>query len=1241
MRLEAKFLTPIFTLASSCLSGALEAQPSFRETATFPLGANATSSALERLDSGRFHYWAGLGNGEIAGIPFEKGIPGTASRTPSELPGIASIALGDLNGDGQNDLVAVNFNPGNIAVLMRGAGGESRPAGLRDGLQSAVKYPLTGGPTAAAIVDWNADGRRDVVVTLSTANKIAILPNQGNGTLGPPVFVDCGKGPNAITPIDLDGSGRPGVATANFGDGTISVFSRGAAAVTETVAAGAGPARIISGDVNGDGWEDLICLNQTAGTVAVATASPGGGRFSGGATFPAGSLPKDLSFTNIDGGPGGDLVITNHTASGIGGLSIFSGTGTGIFNPGPRLFPELGPGGLVVSGDLDGDGAPDLVTATGQTGHVLSNEEEDDPCSVLDRDVSTIILEVPISYLVDGSDPVVGRWIHLPVDPQRCPPPALEYQGSVEPEFKSPFASFVTTAALLTLPPPLPPGPPDRDFIIYLRARLRSGDGQTSAWRAWALRVLARPAAFAALRFVLNFVTSTVPPQTQIGSVTFKNVGGQPGDLTIERNSEIFAIDPGPFRFEPGEEREFPIRSTDKLTPGVHEIIVTGTPLSGPPVILNSFFAYPSLELPLDCVFRSAKVEATRELSVLVTPRIVCAPEREGRRASLAISDPLFVAPRLLGPAPWLSSLTAKPDWKLDPVTFSAALEMKTVPAHYGQLQVPLEARFLCGDPAATLGCQGRVTLVPSLPVTSHGGQARPAAPVPLARPSGGTSLIVPSAVHATGLGGRTLFVSDGWLKNSWPEDIPVTLIYTPDSENGVSGPGVLRTERVLSKSSTTRLVDLVGGFFRTTGSGLVQIRSTTPQALSLRTVVEAETDGDARTRFGTEIPPAVYGSGIGRGEGELVLPGIDDDAANRANLILSETTGSEATVSITVHGPGGESIGETSRTVPPYGKIQVNGIVKSVAPSASLSGGWVGVTVTSGDGRVFAMATVIDNASSSFAAIRGRLPRVQMPSGVIPEALIIPGAARLPGAFNSVFTTSLSVANGTSAPAALTLAYHYVDADDGDARKSVTKEVQIPVRGSLPKETGLDVLSSLFGVTARSYGWIEIRGDIGRVVAMSAVSSLVDPADPSRGRKSAPVEGILSDSPDVATKAGQERRFAGAEKSPFVRTNLILVEVSGRPATASVRAVDEAGRTLASRTFEVESRQYLQINDIFGPNGLGLGDGPFSNVEIAVSVQGGDGRLISFVTRNDNISGNPEVFVLKEPGPPSGGRLD
>jgi hypothetical protein len=114
-------------------------------------------------------------------------------------------------------------------------------------------------------------------------------------------------------------------------------------------------------------------------------------------------------------------------------------------------------------------------------------------------------------------------------------------------------------------------------------------------------------------------------------------------------------------------------------------------------------------------------------------------------------------------------------------------------------------------------------------------------------------------------------------------------------------------------------------------------------------------------------------------------------------------------------------------------------------------------------------------------------------------------------------------------------------------------------------------------------------------------------------------------------------------EKTVSKRSNLILVETAGQPATVRLRAYSAAGQILAERSVDVAANQYYQINDFFSgdsgngqPYGMQLGEGPFQNVEVAAQVVSGAGRIVGIATINDNISKNPEVFVLKDAGPPA-----
>jgi len=511
--------------------------------------------------------------------------------------------------------------------------------------------------------------------------------------------------------------------------------------------------------------------------------------------------------------------------------------------------------------------------------------------------------------------------------------------------------------------------------------------------------------------------------------------------------------------------------------------------------------------------------------------------------------------------------------------------------------------------------------------------------------PPDGTSFIVPSAVKAVGNAGAQ-FSSDGWLKNLGSTPVSATFYFTPDGKNGLTDPSVLKATRSLPAGTTFRLSELLPSIFGVADtSGQVEIRSAGASSLTLRTAVESVTGGDATSRYGTEIPTVSYGSGVGLGGGELVIPGIDEDDANRSNVILAETTGNEATAKITITTASGQEIGTTSITIPPYGKKQINALIKTVfGQAATLTGGWAGLTVTAGAGKVAAIATVIDNKSNSFSAIKGRAPGITTtvsgrtePLAVTAAAsLVVPSAARLTGAFNTQYTTSLTMVNGTATNAILSLTYNYIDVNDGSKAKSVTKNVTLPPRGALAKSLGKDVVSDLFGIKVPSYGWMKLDGDVTRIVALSAISALVDANDASKGVKTSQVDGVLTSSPDVMGKQELERRFSGAEKSVQRRTNVIFVEVTGQPCDVLLSLNGPTGNPLAQKTVSVTGNQYLQINDVFGPNGLDLGDGPFQNMEVTARVLSGDGRVIGVATVIDNVSRNPEVWVMKPAGTPT-----
>src|SRR5438067_1418739 len=71
--------------------------------------------------------------------------------------GSASIAVGDLNGDGVRDLGIANYFDGTVAVLLGNADGTFQPA--------RVSYlGPNNQPRSAALADFNRDGKLDLIV---------------------------------------------------------------------------------------------------------------------------------------------------------------------------------------------------------------------------------------------------------------------------------------------------------------------------------------------------------------------------------------------------------------------------------------------------------------------------------------------------------------------------------------------------------------------------------------------------------------------------------------------------------------------------------------------------------------------------------------------------------------------------------------------------------------------------------------------------------------------------------------------------------------------------------------------------------------------------------------------------------------------------------------------------------------------------------------------------------------------
>ena len=343
----------------------------------------------------------------------------------------ATVAVEDMNADGNVDIVTANFD-GSVSLFLGSGGGEfGRAPDLAGG----------DGPATIAIADLNADKRPDIALTHTGrsdagtgADDLVIFLAKGDGTFRR-LDRAAGSSPQGLVIADFDRDGKPDIATANnadhvsifngHGDGTFSdpasapigqTFSSGIAAAdlnrdgivdlvtanslvgmarsTRTVSVllgradgafatpvvydvgGAQPIIPVLADLNGDGAPDIGTPNGYPAREVSVLLNHGDGTFASSVEYPSGPNPHTLLATDLDADDRPDLVAGDLGEEGgpVGqGISILFGVGDGTLEPNVDFGPELLGEQIAAAGDLDGDGKADLIVISDHSIKLLFN----------------------------------------------------------------------------------------------------------------------------------------------------------------------------------------------------------------------------------------------------------------------------------------------------------------------------------------------------------------------------------------------------------------------------------------------------------------------------------------------------------------------------------------------------------------------------------------------------------------------------------------------------------------------------------------------------------------------------------------------------------------------------------------------------------------------------------------------------------------------------------------------------
>jgi hypothetical protein len=474
--------------------------------------------------------------------------------------------------------------------------------------------------------------------------------------------------------------------------------------------------------------------------------------------------------------------------------------------------------------------------------------------------------------------------------------------------------------------------------------------------------------------------------------------------------------------------------------------------------------------------------------------------------------------------------------------------------------------------------------------------------------------LIIPSVGHLDGVSSK--WQSDIRVTNAGFSKQQYSLTYTPDDP----AKGAKSTQITIDSGGTTALDDIVRNWYGVgqlgeTQSGVLEIHPVAatgspkpladPPSQSLTTVASSRTyNVTTQGTLGQYVPAVPLASFISKTAGTalgtvLSLQQVAQSASFRTNFGVVEGSGKPVSVTLSVFDTSGQKLKDIGLDLKAFEQKQLNSML-AVNGITNLSDGRVEVKVNSGDGKVTAYASVIDNFTQDPLLVSG----VAL-NQILSNKFVLPGVASINNGLANWRTDMRIFNSGTTAQNATLTLYPLTGSGNGPIVKTTSIN---------PGEVKTidDAMQTLFGqanlggavhVTTTTDSSLIVSGRTYNKTELGTYGQFIGAVTPNEG----------------IGNGARALQILQVEESPRYRTNVGLAEVSGKPVTVEVSVILPDSRVTPKLRYELGANEYRQDAIL-----AQLGVGNVYNARVTVTVVGGEGKITAYGSVIDKITQDP-----------------